>query len=372
MILILTQCFPSRLGGIESLVSNLSLGLSKSEKIIVFADRHHMFYDAIYDNNHKDEILVRRISGLKFFRQRRKIKEIKPFIESQKVKLIIADTWKSLELGIDYFNTKNIPSICLAHGNELLSNDLKKAQRIKNTLNKSTAVVANSLYTKKLVQELVKSTIIVDYVYPGANDLRNHKEHSLKEVNGEPVILTLARLEKRKGHTHIIHCIKKLLSDFPNIQYVIAGEGPEKRALQKLVNDKNLQNNVLFVGLVNDEQKKFLFERSSLMVMPTLDESKSRSIEGFGISYLEAAFFGIPSIASDVGGTPEAVINNSTGVIINSIDKLYQSMHDLLVNENKRILFGENAQRRSHENFQWNIVTKKYKSIFDKVVNNSQ
>ena len=371
MILILTQCFPSRLGGIESLVSNLSVGLSKSEKIIVFADRHHMFYDAIYDNNHKDEILVRRISGLKFFRQRRKIKEIKPFIESRKVKLIIADTWKSLELGIDYFNTKNIPSICLAHGNELLSNDLKKAQRIKNTLNKSTAVVANSLYTKKLVQELVKSTIIVDYVYPGANDLRNHKEHSLKEVNGEPVILTLARLEKRKGHTHIIHCIKKLLSDFPNIQYVIAGEGPEKRALQKLVNDKNLQNNVLFVGLVNDEQKKFLFERSSLMVMPTLDESKSRSIEGFGISYIEAAFFGIPSIASNVGGTPEAVINNSTGVIINSIDKLYQSMHDLLVNENKRILFGENAQRRSHENFQWNTVTKKYKSIFDKVVNNS-
>jgi len=372
MILILTQCFPSRLGGIESLVSNLSLGLSKSEKIIVFADRHHMFYDAIYDNNHKDEILVRRISGLKFFRQRRKIKEIKPFIESRKVKLIIADTWKSLELGIDYFNTKNIPSICLAHGNELLSNDLKKAQRIKNTLNKSTAVVANSLYTKKLVQELVKSTIIVDYVYPGANDLRNHKGHSLKKVNGEPVILTLARLEKRKGHTHIIHCIKKLLSDFPNIQYVIAGEGPEKRALQKLVNDKNLQNNVLFVGLVNDEQKKFLFERSSLMVMPTLDESKSRSIEGFGISYLEAAFFGIPSIASDVGGTPEAVINNSTGVIINSIDKLYQSMHDLLVNENKRILFGENAQRRSHENFQWNTVTKKYKSIFDEVINSSQ
>jgi glycosyltransferase involved in cell wall biosynthesis len=58
-------------------------------------------------------------------------------------------------------------------------------------------------------------------------------------------------------------------------------------------------------------------------------------------------------------------------VIINNIDELYQSMHDLLVDENKRILFGENAQRRSHENFQWNTVTKKYKSIFDKVVNNS-
>ena len=285
MILILTQCFPSRLGGIESLVSNLALGLSKSEKIVVFADRHHIFYDAMYDNKHKDEILVRRISGFKFFRRRRKIKEIKPFIESLKVKLIIADTWKSLELGIDYFNAKKIPSICLAHGNELLSNAVKKTQRIKNTLNKSTAIVANSLYTKKLVLELAKPTIIVDHVYPGANDLRKHKENSFKEVNGNPIILTLARLEKRKGHAHIIHCIKKLLTEFPNIQYVIAGDGPEKHTLQKLVNDKNLQNNVLFVGLVNDGQKKFLFERTSLMVMPTLDESKSRSIEGFGISY---------------------------------------------------------------------------------------
>ena len=368
MILILTQCFPSRFGGIESLVSNLALSLSKSEKIIVFADRHHIFYDSIYDNNHKDEILVRRISGLKFFRRRRKIKEIKPFIESQKVKLIIADTWKSLELGIDYFNTKKIPSICLAHGNELLSNDLKKSHRIKNTLNKSTAVVANSLYTKKLVQELVKSTVIVDYVYPGANDLRNHKEHFIKEVNGKPIILTLARLEKRKGHVHIVHCIKKLLSDFPNIQYVIAGEGPEKPALQKLVNDNNLQKNVLFVGLVNDAQKNFLFQKSNLMVMPTMDESKSGSIEGFGISYLEAAFFGIPSIASNIGGTLEAVLHNSTGKVINNIENLYKTIRELLLDNEQRKILGKNAQKRAIDEFSWDIIATKHLSIINNIV----
>jgi len=368
MILILTQCFPSRFGGIESLVSNLALSLSKSEKIIVFADRHHIFYDAIYDNNHKDEFLVRRISGLKFFRRRRKVKEIKPFIESQKVKLIIADTWKSLELGIDYFNTKKIPCICLAHGNELLSNDLKKSHRIKNTLNKSTAVIANSLYTKKLVQELANSTVIVDYVYPGANDLRNHKEHFIKEVNGKPIILTLARLEKRKGHAHIIHCIKKLLSDFPAIQYIIAGEGPEKRVLQKLVNDNNLQKNVLFVGLVNDEQKNFLFQRSNLMVMPTMDESKSRSIEGFGISYLEAAFFGIPSIASNIGGTLEAVLHNSTGKIINNIENLCRTIRELLLDNEQRKILGNNAQKRAIDKFSWDIIVTKHLAIINNIV----
>ena len=108
MFLILTQCFPSRLGGIESLVSNLALSLSKSEKIIVFADRHHIFYDSIYDNNHKDEILVRRISGLKFFRRRRKIKEFKSFVLSGKITCVIAESWKSLELCIDLLNNKKI------------------------------------------------------------------------------------------------------------------------------------------------------------------------------------------------------------------------------------------------------------------------
>ena len=149
MILILTQCFPSRLGGIESLVSNLALGLGKFEKVIVFADRHHIFYDAIFDNQNKDKILVRRVGGIKFFRRRKKIKEVKPFIESKQVKLVLADTWKSLELGIDYLNKKNIPVICLAHGNELLSNEKNKRRRIEKTLNKIAGMFSFAVWDNK-------------------------------------------------------------------------------------------------------------------------------------------------------------------------------------------------------------------------------
>ena len=85
MILILTQCFPSRLGGIESLVSNLAINLGKDEKVIVFADRHNVFYDAIFDNQNKDTILVRRVGGIKFFRRRQKAKEIKTIPNSQDI-----------------------------------------------------------------------------------------------------------------------------------------------------------------------------------------------------------------------------------------------------------------------------------------------
>ena len=56
MIVILTQSFPSRIGGTETLVSNFALSLGKEHKVIVFADRQHLFYDTIYDNQHKDHI----------------------------------------------------------------------------------------------------------------------------------------------------------------------------------------------------------------------------------------------------------------------------------------------------------------------------
>ena len=123
MYLVLTQCFPSRMGGIESLVSNLALTIGKKNKIIVLADQHNIPQDAIYDDEHKDTINIRRFGGIRFFRHRKKIKELKFFIHSQKIQYVIADTWKSLELCIDDLNNNNIPVMCLAHGNELFSNN---------------------------------------------------------------------------------------------------------------------------------------------------------------------------------------------------------------------------------------------------------
>jgi len=368
MILILTQCFPSRLGGVESLISNLALGLSATEKIIVFADRHHIFHDAIYDNHHKDKILVRRVGGIKFFRRRKKIKEIKPFIETQQVKLVIADSWKSLELGIEYLNLKKIPVICLAHGNELLPTSASKKQRIFKTISKVSLVVANSLFTQKLVGNLSIINSKIKFVYPGAVDFRNYNSLKALNLNGSPVLLTLARLEKRKGHIFVLQSIKKLKIQYPNIQYIIAGTGSEKKTLQNFVLNNDLSKNVYFVGNVNDNQKKFLFEKTDLMVMPTLDESDNNSIEGFGIAYLEAAFFRIPSIASNIGGTPEAVLHNSTGIIINHIENLYDAILDLLINKEKRSKLGLEAQNRVIENFKWEIVAKNHLSIYKNFV----
>ena len=366
MILILTQCFPSRIGGVESLISNLAIELSNTEKVTVFADSISLINDKIFDNKYKNNFLVKRESGIKFFRKRKKLNSVKKFIETKNVKFILADSWKSLELGVDFFNNKNIPMICLAHGNEIFINSSKKKIRIKNTFDKVTYIVANSIYTKNLVKKLINPFAPIHVINPGAQDLRNIQSSIIENINGDPVILTLARLEKRKGHAYIINAIKKLIIKFPNLKYIIAGEGTEKKNLKKLVLKYNLKKNIIFVGSVNESQKKFLFEKTDIMIMPTLDESVNRSIEGFGIVYLEAAFFSIPSVASNVGGVPEAVIHNSTGIIIDDLNYLHDTLINLLSDKDKIIFLGKNAQVRVVNNFTWAEIIKKYLSLINK------
>ena len=152
---------------------------------------------------------------------------------------------------------------------------------------------------------------------------------------------------------------------FPHIQYIIAGDGPEKSYLKNLAKKYELESNVFFVGTINDFQKKYLFENTDLMIMPTLDEKEKRSIEGFGIAYLEAAFFGIPSIASNIGGTPEAVLNNNTGIIIEDFNQLYQKVNDLLLNSDLRNQLGKQAQERAIREFNWKVVTNNYLSAMN-------
>ena len=192
MILILTQCFPSRQGGIENLISNLALNLSKKNKVVVFADQQNFLYDSIYDNQHKDRIITKRFSGIKFFRKRKKAKEVKFFIKNNNIKLILADTWKSFELCIDFLKENKIKTICLAHGNEILHNNINKEKRIKKTINKTSLVIANSNFTADLLSSIIIDHNKIKVIYPGANDLRLIKSHKFFNLYGEPVILTLS------------------------------------------------------------------------------------------------------------------------------------------------------------------------------------
>ena len=369
MIIILTQCFPPKIGGIENLIENLSIELSKTYEVLVLADQHDKKNDSYYDLKYEKNLRIKRISGIKFFRKRKKLSELKKLLSSNKISHVIGDSWKSFELTIDTLNSSSVPSVCLAHGNELIVNNSSKKFRIISTLNKVTQIVTNSNFTLNLVKNIGITNQNITCIYPGAQSTTHLNEEIISNLNGQPVITTLARLEKRKGHAYILSVIAKLKSEYPNILYVIAGSGVEFENLKKISSELDIVKNVIFLGDINENQKKYLFKNTNLMVMPTLDESKKNSIEGFGIAYLEAAYYGIPSIASNVGGTPEAVIHNETGIIISDMSKLYNTLKELLANKSKLDQLGIKAKKRVEENFSWETVVKKYLNLIKNLDN---
>tara|TARA_Y100000741_G_C18231965_1_gene550169 strand:+ start:188 stop:1300 length:1113 start_codon:yes stop_codon:yes gene_type:complete len=370
MIIILTQCFPSRIGGIESLMYNLSLGLSNYSKVLVLADGYDLKKDYENDILIKDSITIKRVRGLKFFRKRKKIKLLKSISNIENISCVVGDSWKSFELSIDFLNLNKIPTICLAHGNELIEKNKKQFQRLYNTLNKVSSIVCNSDFTKNMVDKVGVKTPIIKRIYPGAEDTRLLNEKNIPYINGNPILLTLSRLEKRKGHANVINVISKLQKYFPKIQYIIAGSGNELKNLKQLVKELKLENNVIFLGNVNNQEKKFLFKRASLMIMPTINEMSNRSIEGFGISYLEAAFYKVPSIASSIGGTSEAVLDNKTGIVINNIEDLYEKIK-LLLNDNALLSnLGNSAYERVTKEFTWSNIVKDYLALINQINTN--
>ena len=180
-------------------------------------------------------------------------------------------------------------------------------------------------------------------------------------------MLTIARLEKRKNHKKIIYAINELIKDFKNLLYLIAGDGPEMKKIRKLINKLNLKKNVKILGKVNERDKAFLFKISDLHVMPTIQDKRSISIEGFGISYIEAGMHGIPSISSGLGGTKESVIDGKTGIICNpnNVSSIKDSIRKVLINKTMYKKLSINSKNFSKK-FLWKNTIRNYLKLITK------
>ena len=110
MIVLLTQCFPSRVGGIETLMYNIALHLSHSNDVVVLADQQNFEKDNIFDQK-EINFSTKRFRGIKFLRNRKKYYELKRICYSSKIDAVISDSWKSLEVTIDFLKKNKIPVI---------------------------------------------------------------------------------------------------------------------------------------------------------------------------------------------------------------------------------------------------------------------
>jgi len=144
----------------------------------------------------------------------------------------------------------------------------------------------------------------------------------------ERVLLSVGRLIPRKGQHLVIHALKRLTQEHPNVVYWIVGRGPERQALKALAKQLGIEHHVHFFDYVPDDQLPLFYAACDVFVLPTAQVGDS--VEGYGLVFLEAAACAKPVLAGRSGGVPEAVIDGQTGILVDPSDP--DALADLLTN----------------------------------------
>ena len=339
-IFIVTQTFPPRRGGMQSVMESLAQELCLIKNTIVLPNQY------VPKN-------IKLNKGIKIY-QPFFIKFFKPFFKkiilsyfASKQDIFICDSWKSLNSIPQKFN-KNI--YVLAHGQEYL--DENKVKRIKNSLKRATAIISNSNYTNNLVSKF-NDGLAKQYIVPPTYMLPNEIVKQQKNDSKKVVFITISRLEQRKGLIQTMNVLHQIYIKNKNLNFVwnIIGNGPLLTSMKKYIAQNSLSDLIKIYPNINEVDKSRLLMISDIFIMPSY--KVNNSVEGFGIVYAEAARYGIPSIAGIDGGVLDVVINNINGWNIdpNNFNNFKKLLIKLISAKKKVSHLGHNAQKIYQEKF---------------------
>ena len=265
-----------------------------------------------------------------------------------------------------------IPYLCYVHGEELPSYRSSREYKFLSQLVYENAhgIIVNSENTRKLFVMHTGIENTVRMLHPGADttyftpSARN--EDILRQLNwsGRKVVLTVGRLQQRKGHDNVILAIKHIRMLIPNVLYAIVGDGEERARLEHLVATENACNYVQFLGQVDDATVLNCYQQCDLFVLA--NREVNNDFEGFGMVLIEAQACGKPVITGKSGGTVETMIPGETGIIINAdkIDHITQAIVQLLSDKTRSTEMGSRGAEWVRENFDWTALTVKIESLF--------
>lgn len=377
--LLITNDFPPTVSGIGTVFYNL-FRLQPKESFSILCPQ-----DEGYDNfDRKDNMSVIRV---KMPTGESKIsKVIKTianllyiFIYAIRPKVKKLHCGQILSNGIAGFLCKKIlkmPYVLWVYGSETIrfGNSGYLAFIMKKILASAELIIVNSSFTQEEFirfgadkEKLFKITPGVDTVLFRPMD----KPHNLmKKYNlyGKTVLLTVARLDERKGQDIIIETLYLMKKEYSNIVYVIVGKGREEKRLRRLVDDRELQDSVIFAGYVPDEDIPDYYNLCDIFVLPnreTENASLKGDYEGFGTVFLEANACGKPVIGGMSGGVSDAIEHGVTGLLVNprSIDDVKEAVKSLISDPQKRHRIGTAGRLRTEKDFDWKIIAKQLERV---------
>lgn len=270
----------------------------------------------------------------------------------------------------------DIPYVVFVHGMEIFSCQRTALEKklMNNVLRNANKLIANSHYTSKLVLstfEIDEDKITV--IHPGADfktfastpDVSRLKRHL--NVGNEKIILTVGNLVERKGQDMVLKALPKVLKEFPDLKYLVVGEGDYRARLQSYIEEYHLEKNVFLVGSVPDKELPAYYHLCDIFVMP--GRIAGVHVEGFGIAFVEASASSKPVIGGRSGGVEDAILDGVTGFLVEpeNEDEICGAILKILNDKILAARLGTNGRKRVEKELTWQIGARKIRKVAEEV-----
>ena len=199
-----------------------------------------------------------------------------------------------------------------------------------------------------------KSTLDTKGLVTGATYLEDKK-----------IIISVGRLVHRKGQDKLIQAMPAVLQKVPNAHLLLVGEGPYRSHLEKLAKKLSVQENVTFAGRILYDKLPSYLSAADLFAMPSRSRFFGLEVEGLGIVYLEASACGIPVVAGNSGGAPDAVLEGVTGLCVDGTDVkcIAQAVIDICSDAKRASNMGSAGRNWVVDQWRWEIWSEEFNAL---------
>jgi len=377
--LLVSEVFPPQTGGSGRWFWELYRRLSRQECVIVAGEHpRHQEFDQAHDLRlHRMPLTfttwgIGSVRGLQQYA--RALRRLDRLVDKEGVRILHCG--KCLPEGLLGWLLKfwrGVPYVCYVHGEEL---NLAAASRelgwlTGRVLRGAEFVIANSRNTCELLRSQWRLPgERIRLMYPGVDTgrfvpaARDVPWRARFDWGDRPVVLTVGRLQKRKGHDVMVRALGAISRSIPDILYVIVGDGEERAPLRDLVEELGMQAHVQFLNEVTDEELLCCYQQCDLFVLP--NREVGGDIEGFGIVLLEAQSCGKPVVAGLSGGTAETMQVPDTGRLVccDNPDELARVVSELLTDARQLALMQGPARNWVVGRFDWSALVGQASELF--------
>nr|WP_127896032.1 glycosyltransferase family 4 protein [Streptomyces sp. S10(2018)] len=375
--LIVTNDFPPRPGGIQAFLHNMALRLDP-ERLVVYAStwkrsREGIEATAAFDAEQPFTVVRDRTTMLL----------PTPGATRRAVGLLREHGCTSVWFGAAAPLGLMAPAlrragaerlVATTHGHEAGWAQLPAARQLLRRIGESTDTITYlGEYTRSRIAGALTPEAAARMVQlpPGVDEKTFHPASGGDEVRARlglterPVVVCVSRLVPRKGQDTLIRAMPRILAAEPDAVLLIVGGGPYERDLRRLAEETGVAASVHFTGAVPWSELSAHYGAGDVFAMPCRTRRGGLDVEGLGIVYLEASATGLPVVAGDSGGAPDAVLDGETGWVVRGEDpnESADRITTLLADPQLRRRMGERGRAWVEEKWRWDLLAEHLKTL---------